>query len=155
MSVDTPLPPATADMRNATSEHFMHETPESFQPYLGGDIFDLRETDIGRLSGGAVGARVFRAGSAESHGTPWHWHEWGMQVGYITKGWAIYEFEGVGKVRVEAGTFLYQLPMNRHRELESSPDFEGIEITFPANTKSTFLIPDEEKGGFNEMVVGG
>src|SRR5215470_8447208 len=104
---DLPLPPARADFRMASKEHFMQETAQSFKPLALGGAFALRETDVEQLSGGAVGARVFRTlPGAAQHGTPWHYHEWGLQVGYITKGWAIYEFEGVGVVRVEAGTFL-------------------------------------------------
>jgi quercetin dioxygenase-like cupin family protein len=100
----------------------------------------------------AVGARVFRnLPEATEHSTPWHYHEWGFQIGYITKGWALFEFEGVGQVRIEAGTFLLQLPNNRHRDFGSSPDFEAIEITFPANTKTTVLKPSQD--GYEEVSV--
>lgn len=144
---DLPLPPPADNMLMATPAHFMPLQSDSFKPIPNSDAFLLRETDIERLSGGAIGARVYRATpDAKEHSTPWHWHEWGFQIGYITKGWAIYEFEGVGEVRVEAGTFLFQLPNNRHRELDSSPDFEGIEITVPGKVKTIAQTPNAETG---------
>lgn len=151
---DKPLPPAP-EMELATTAHFMHLAEDSFQPMESSDSFLLRTTDIEKLSGGAVGARVYRAvPDGKKHTTPWHWHEWGYQVGYITRGWAIYEFEGVGEVRVEAGSFLFQPPNNRHRELDSSDDFEGVEITFPGKVKTIGIVPDDaEPNGWKRFEV--
>ena len=93
---------------------------------------------------------MFRTRKGGTHALPWHWHEWGFQIGYITKGWAVYEFEGVGVVKVEAGDFLFQPSNSRHRELNSSDDFEGVEITLPGNVRSFVLNYDEGTKQWNE-----
>src|SRR5438477_346406 len=62
----------------------------------------------------------------------WHWHDCELQFVYVLKGWALFEYEGVGKVRMKAGSCFYQPPGIRHRELEHSQDLEMIEIVAPA-----------------------
>ena len=137
--LDGPLPPAEPGMRMATPDLFEHLQPDSFKP-LKGTALDVRETIINKLSGGSIGVSVYRARpGAESRGIPWHWHELGVHIAYVTKGWAVFEFEGVGKVRVEAGSFMYQLPFNRHRELDQSSDFEALEFTLPGEFKTVVL----------------
>jgi hypothetical protein len=66
---------------------------------------------------------VYRARPGHHEGLPWHKH--------VVKGWAIFEFEGVGQIRLEPGPAIYQLLMNRHREIAQSDDFEILEITMP------------------------
>lgn len=152
---DLPLPPLATHMQLAKPEQFMPETADSYQPIPFSQQFLMRATDIERLSGGAVGVTCVRAVPGAPHTpSPWHWHEWGMQIAYVTKGWAVYEFEGIdGPIKVEAGMLLFQPAHNRHRELEASDDFEGLEITFPAKTKTTFLIPDEANAEYKEMTI--
>lgn len=147
------LPPMEKHMRLADPEQFMHESPEDWRPTPFTDQFLIRETDIARLSGGAVGAIALKAApGATEKGVTWHWHDWGIQIAYVINGWALYEFEGIDEpFRVEKGCFLYQLPNNRHRELESSPDFEAIEITFPGEFTSTVLIKDPASGEFTKI----
>ena len=123
----------------------MHLQPDSFKILKEAPSFLVRDTDIERLSGGAVGAKIYRANpEVDDHSTVWHWHEWAYQVAYVTRGWAEYEFEGVGVVRVEAGSVLFQLPKNRHREISSSPDLEVIEITIPGQIKNIATYPNEQ-----------
>lgn len=141
---DGPLPDREPRMQLASTEHFDHLTPDSFQRLNEG--LEIRETHVEKLTGGAVGLKVFRAVPGAKHrGIPWHYHELGIHIGYVTRGWAVYEFEGEGIVRIEAGTVLYQPPYNRHRELEQSEDFETIEITLPG-TFNTILMQYDEKG---------
>jgi quercetin dioxygenase-like cupin family protein len=141
---DGPLPPREPNMQLATEECFDHLRPDSFKPLSEG--LEVRETSIAKVTGGAVGVKVFRAvPGAKQRGIPWHWHELGCHVSYVTRGWAVYEFEGIpGSVRIEAGCFIYQPPYNRHRELEQSEDFEAMEFTFPGNFNSVIMQYDEE-----------
>jgi quercetin dioxygenase-like cupin family protein len=109
---------------------------------------------MAEITGGAVGVTVFRAkAGAKGNGIPWHWHELGLHVSYVLKGWALYEFEGVGEVRVNAGDFMYQPPFNRHRELEQSEDFEAMEFTLPATFESMMMYYEPEKDSWRTEAV--
>lgn len=150
---DPPLPPPSAEMQMQTAEHFMHLQPDSFKVIEQAPSFLVRDTDVERLSGGAVGAKIYRANAdSDDHSTVWHWHEWDFQVAYVTRGWAEYEFEGVGVVRVEAGSIMFQLPNNRHRELNSSSDFEVLEITVPGRVNNIVTIPNEKGEWISQRV---
>lgn len=150
---DPPLPPPASKMRMAEPEHFMPERSDSFVP-ISQDNFVVRDLNIEALTGGLMGMRVYRGvAGATTKGTPWHWHEWGFQVGYITRGWAEYEFEGIGRVRFEAGTAVFQLPWNRHREIEQSDDFEAIEITLPGQVKTVGYNYNHDLGKYETFVA--
>lgn len=98
--------------------------------------FEYRDLGIKRASGGKVVSHVIRAlpGSAP-HGD-WHVHDCSLQFVYVLKGWVLFEYEGVGKVRMKAGSCFYQPPRIRHRELEHSKDLEMIEIVAPAKFRT-------------------
>ncbi len=51
----------------------------------------------------------------------------------MLKGWAIFEYEGYGQVKLVQGSTVYQPPMIRHKEIDHSEDFEVLEITMPAD----------------------
>lgn len=159
--IDPPLPALSPGMRLARPEHFQFEgSPGAeWRPLPG---YPLEERDLGfaGFSGGAVGGKLFRArkaseGEEVAHEIPWHSHDLGFHMGYVINGWAEYEFEGVGRIRYTAGMAGWQLPNNRHREFGSSDDFEAIEITFPANIKTTAHLYDEEKGEYYDLIVEG
>ena len=59
-----------------------------------------------------------------------------MQFVYVLKGWVDFEYEGVGKVRMKAGTCFYQPPNIRHRELRHSRNLEMIEVVGPARFRT-------------------
>ena len=48
----------------------------------------------------------------------------------------LFEYEGVGKVKMKAGSCFYQPPNIRHRELGHSRDLEMIEVVSPARFKT-------------------
>ena len=57
------------------------------------------------------------------------------------KGWARVHFEGIGEVRFEAGSCMYQQPSIHHRVLEYSDDYTVIEITMPADFETVTVAP--------------
>ena len=59
-----------------------------------------------------------------------------MQFVYVLKGSAVFEYEGVGRVKMKAGTCFYQPPGIRHREISHSRDLELLEVVAPANFKT-------------------
>ena len=153
--LDLPLPPITSEFQLERPECIMKETPDSYQPIPGHEDVRIRTLPIGKLSNGAIGVvAIKQTGGPGKPPSPWHYHNWDHQLAYITKGWGLFEFEGLGIVKVEAGTFLYQLPRVRHREIEVSEDFEGIEITLPAKTDTFGFIPDPQSGQWSTFDFG-
>ena len=76
--------------------------------------FEYRDLGIKRATGGKVVA----------------------QFVYVLKGWVLFEYEGIGKVMMKAGSCFYQPPRIRHRELKHSKNLEMIEIVSPARFKT-------------------
>jgi hypothetical protein len=68
-----------------------------------------------------------------------------VQFVYVLKGWVLFEYEGVGRVMMKAGSCFYQPPRIRHRELEHSRDIEMLEIVSPANFKTREAKPRARK----------
>lgn len=103
----------------------------SFEAGLRG-FFEYRDLGIADATAGSVGARVIRARPGGEAEPVWHSHELAFQMVYLLKGWVVFEYEGVGEVRLEAGSCVHQPPRLRHREIAHSDDLELLEITLPA-----------------------
>ena len=98
-------------------------------------IFEYRDLGVEAATGGDFVAQVIRARATESEDQihEWHQHDCRFQMVYILKGWATFEYEGVGVRTLRAGDCVNQLPLIRHREIECSEDLELLEIVSPAN----------------------
>jgi quercetin dioxygenase-like cupin family protein len=94
--------------------------------------FDYRDLGIKRATRGKVVAHVIRARPGKAPHGQWHRHDCKVQFVYVLKGTAVFEYEGVGKVKMKPGTCFYQPPGIRHRELSHSKDLELLEIVAPA-----------------------
>jgi quercetin dioxygenase-like cupin family protein len=101
--------------------------------------FEYRDLGIKRASHGKVVAHVIRARPGKAPHGQWHRHDCKVQFVYVLKGSAVFEYEGVGKVRMKAGSCFYQPPGIRHREIRHSRDLEMIEIVAPAKFKTISL----------------
>jgi len=99
-------------------------------------FFEYRDLGIEGATGGQFGAHVIRAKPGSDAKPHWHQHGLAFQMVYVTQGWVVFEYEGVGEVRLEAGSCVHQPPGIRHRELDHSEDLELIEITAPAEFSS-------------------
>jgi len=95
-------------------------------------FFEYRDLGIAAATGGDVVAHVIRAVPGASLAGPAHLHRTTFQFVYVLKGWIEPEYEGKGKVRLEAGSCAYQPPSIRHRELAHSDDLEMLEVAMPA-----------------------
>ena len=62
-----------------------------------------------------------------------HLHDTTFQLVYVLKGWIEFEYEGAGRVRLEAGSCVHQPPRIRHREIAHSDDVEMLEIVMPGD----------------------
>jgi quercetin dioxygenase-like cupin family protein len=101
-------------------------------------FFAYRDLGVAAATQGRAGAHVIRArGASEAPGER-HRHALDFQLVYVLRGWVDFEYEGVGRVRLEAGSSVVQPPGIRHAELAHSDDLEMLEITLPAafETKS-------------------
>ena len=101
--------------------------------------FEYRDLGIKRATRGRVVAHVIRARPGKAPHGQWHRHDCKVQFVYVLKGSAVFEYEGVGRVTMKAGSCFYQPPGIRHRELRHSRDLEMIEIVAPAKFKTVSL----------------
>ena len=107
--------------------------------------FEYRDLGIKRATRGKVVAHVIRARAGKAPHGEWHYHDVDVQFVYVLKGWVLFEYEGVGKVMMKAGSCFYQPPRIRHRELKHSRDIEMLEIVSPANFKTHEATPPARK----------
>ena len=105
------------------------------------NYFEYRDLGIRRATRGKVVAHVIRARPGKAPHGQWHRHLCDVQFVYVLKGWAVFEYEGAGRVRMKAGTCFYQPPGIRHREIAHSKDLELIEIVAPADFRTEDAAP--------------
>ncbi len=101
--------------------------------------FEYRDLGIRRATGGRVVAHVIRARPGKAPHGQWHRHDCRLQFVYVLKGSAVFEYEGVGRVTMRAGSCFFQPPGIRHREIRHSRDLEMIEIVAPAKFRTVSL----------------
>src|SRR5712671_1953379 len=98
--------------------------------------FEYRDLGIARATRGKVVAHVIRARPGKAPHGEWHRHDCKLQFVYVLKGWVLFEYEGIGKVMMKAGSCFHQPPNIRHRELRHSKNLEMIEVVGPASFKT-------------------
>jgi mannose-6-phosphate isomerase-like protein (cupin superfamily) len=96
-------------------------------------FFEYRDLGIRDATAGKVVAHVIRAAAGTDFSSQPHAHRTTFQLVYVLKGWIEFEYEGQGRVRLEAGSCVHQPPQIRHREVGHSEDVEMLEIVLPAN----------------------
>src|SRR5919108_894465 len=98
--------------------------------------FEYRDLGIKRATKGKVVAHVIRARPGKAPHGEWHYHATNVQFVYVLKGWVLFEYEGIGRVMMKAGSCFYQPPNIRHREIRHSKNVEMLEIVSPANFRT-------------------
>ena len=99
-------------------------------------FYEYRDLGVKHVTAGELDAHVIRAAEGTEFSSQPHLHRTTFQLVYVLKGWIEFEYEGQGKVRLEAGSCVYQPPEIRHRELGHSNDIEMLEIVMPGNFKT-------------------
>lgn len=94
-----------------------------------------RDLGIADATEGRAIAHVIKAVTPLHSKSP-HFHETEFQLVYVLKGWIEFNYEGVGKVRLTAGSCVHQPPGIRHAELGHSKDLELLEVVVPAEFKT-------------------
>ena len=105
------------------------------------NYFEYRDLGIQRATRGKVVAHVIRARPGKAPHGQWHRHDTDVQFVYVIKGSAVFEYEGVGRVTMKAGTCFYQPPGIRHREIRHSKDLEMLEVVAPAKFRTRDAAP--------------
>ena len=108
--------------------------------------FEYRDLGIERATRGKVVAHVIRARPGKAPHGQWHRHLCRLQFVYVLKGTAVFEYEGVGLVKMKPGSCFYQPPGIRHREISHSRDLELIEIVAPANFRTRSVMDPRLRG---------
>jgi quercetin dioxygenase-like cupin family protein len=103
------------------------------------NYFEYRDLGIRRATRGTVVAHVIRARPGKAPHGQWHRHDCDVQFVYVLKGWAVFEYEGVGRVKMKPGSCFYQPPGIRHREIRHSRDLQLLEIVAPADFRTVSL----------------
>jgi quercetin dioxygenase-like cupin family protein len=98
--------------------------------------FEYRDLGIKRATKGKVVAHVIRARPGRAPQGEWHQHDCKVQFVYVMKGWIEFEYEGIGRVKMKAGSCFYQPPNIRHREIAHSRDVQMLEIVSPADFRT-------------------
>jgi quercetin dioxygenase-like cupin family protein len=96
------------------------------------EFFAYRDLGVSEATQGRVGAHLIRARGASATRGERHHHSLDFQFVYVLSGWVEFEYEGVGRVRLEPGSSVVQPPGIHHVELAHSADLEMLEITLPA-----------------------
>ena len=120
--------------------HVTHVRDSQFETGLR-DYFDYRDLGMAEATGGKLRAHVIRPSGPFETAGDLHYHVLDFQMVYVLKGWARVHFEGVGEVRFEAGSCMYQEPGIHHRVVEYSDDYTVIEITVPADFETVSIAP--------------
>ena len=104
-------------------------------------FYEYRDLGIEAATSGRFHAQVIRP-NPDSPGTAGHHqHALDFQIVYVLKGWVVFDYEGVGNVRLEAGDCVHQPSGIVHAEIEHSDDLEMLEITSPARFETTPAEP--------------
>ena len=102
-------------------------------------FFEYRDLGIRDVTGGRAVAHVIRAVPGAGFSSQPHLHRTSFQLVYVLKGWVEFEYEGQGRVRLEAGDSVHQPPGIRHRELGHSDDVELLEVVMPGDFETELV----------------
>lgn len=100
-------------------------------------FYEYRDLGIEVATSGRFHAQVIRPNPDTPGKAGHHRHALDFQIVFVLKGWVVFDYEGVGPVRLEAGDCVHQPPGIVHAELEHSDDLEMLEVTSPAAFETT------------------
>ncbi len=112
------------------------------------DYFVYRDFGLKTASAGAIAAHAIKVTPGKHPHGQWHTHDLDFQFVYVTKGWVEFDYEDIGRVRLEAGSTVYQPPMVRHAEVAHSDDVQIVEIVAPGDFETRVVTaPVREMAG--------
>lgn len=113
--------------------------------YLAGlrNYMVYRDLGLAASTNGRVGANIVKAVPGSKERSPWYMHLLDFQLVFVLRGWIKFNYENVGEVTLYPGDCINQAPTIRHIEIDHSDDYEGIEITMPAEFRTVGVTPPE------------
>ena len=96
------------------------------------DWLKIRDLGLSDATGGRFDAWVTRANEM-GRSTGRHYHDYDVQIMYVTRGWVRMYYEGTGEVVLRAGDFAYHPPRLVHDFMDYSADIEIFELASPAH----------------------
>ncbi|TMQ03435.1 MAG: cupin domain-containing protein [Deltaproteobacteria bacterium] len=104
-------------------------------------FYEYRDLGIEAVTSGRFHAHVIRPNPDNPGQAGRHRHALEFQIVYVLKGWVVFDYEGVGHTRLEAGDCVHQPSGIVHAEIEHSDDLEMLEITSPARFQTEAVEP--------------
>lgn len=108
-------------------------TPETRRFVEGRRAF-WKYADLGvtEATGGKMRAQITTTDMGLTQPTGWHYHTVEMQYVYLLDGWVDLDFEDGSSCRMQPGDSVLIPGGVRHQEVRTSPKFEFLEISLPA-----------------------
>ncbi len=97
------------------------------------DYFVYRDFGVKAATGGALAAHAIKVEPGRHPHGQWHTHDLGFQFVYVADGWVEFQYEDIGRVRLETGSSVYQPPLIRHAEVAHSDDVMILEFVAPGD----------------------
>jgi quercetin dioxygenase-like cupin family protein len=129
LSVTSSVPMGDTTERRAVVQH---ARDAEFEAGLR-DYFVYRDFGVNGATKGAIGAHMVKVVPGTHPHGHWHTHDLGFQFVYVLDGWVEFEYEDIGRVRLERGSMVYQPPLIRHAEVAHSDDVVILEIVAPGD----------------------
>jgi quercetin dioxygenase-like cupin family protein len=104
-------------------------------------FYEYRDLGIEAATSGRFHAQVIRPNPDSAGAAGPHRHTLAFQLVYVLKGWVVFDYEGIGRVRLDAGDCVHQPSGIVHAEIEHSDDLEMLEITAPAHFDTAPVEP--------------
>ena len=95
------------------------------------DYFLYRDFGLKELTGGRMVAHAIKVLPGKHPHGQWHTHDLQFQFVYVAEGWVEFDYEDIGRVRLEKGSAVYQPPRVRHAEVAHSDDVLILEVVTP------------------------
>ena len=112
------------------------------------DYFTYRDFGLKELTGGRMVAHAIKVLPGRHPHGQWHMHDLQFQFVYVADGWVEFEYEDIGRVRLEKGSAVYQPPRIRHAEVAHSDDVLILEVvTLGEFETKTVDAPAKELAG--------
>ncbi len=99
-------------------------------PYKAGlrDYFQYRDFGLNGLTDGRMVAQAIKVLPGRRPRRQWHTPDPRFRFVYVADGWAEFDYEDIGAVRLEKNAMAYQPPMVRHAEVACSNDAVIVEV---------------------------
>ena len=99
-------------------------------PYGAGlrDCFQYRDFGLSALTDGRMVAQAIKVPPGGRPRRQWHAPDPRFRFVYVADGWAEFEYEDIGTVRLEKNAMAYQPPMVRYAEVACSNDAVIVEV---------------------------